>query len=703
MLKFTKILLLIIILGVLVNSCGIDKETEATGSKGKIDYSLNQSNFAIRNFSEIDLYSTKRVSEFTLSPKGDWIVYRLSTPSIAMNKLVSDIYAVKAEGSEQMQITSDLASDYGVQFSPDGKQIAFISTRDETPQVFIMEFPSGAPQKVTSMENGINSFNWSSDGKFLVVSSDVKIDSTLAEKYPNYSKANVKVYEELPIRHWDEWTDENAQHLFIVPVNNSTIKAKDILEGERFESPMKPFGGPEEYAVSPESNQIAYSCKKVSDYVTSTNSDVYLYDINSGTTKNISEGNPGYDKNPQYSPDGKWIAYLSQARAGFESDRIRLMLYNRESGVIDQLSKSLDQWVEEFVWSPDSKSVYFIANDSGTVQLYTIDLAGNWKTLTEGAHKISGPLSINKDGNTIILGKETYTTPVDIYSYNLSANSFTKLTKVNDDLYKNIKPIKIEQRWIASTDKKMVHTWILYPPDFDSTKKYPMITYLQGGPQSQLNPNFHFRWNLYWMASKGYIVLAANRRGVPGFGQAWNDAISLDWGGMPMNDYLAVTDAFSKESFVDLNGRAALGASAGGYAAFWLAGHHQKRFKAFIAHCGVFDIVSKYGSTEELFFPNWEFGGPYWNPKNRLNFEKNSPHNYVQNWDTPIMISTGMNDFRVPYTQSIEAFTAARAQGIPAEIVIFPEETHFISKPQEFLIWSSEFMKFLDRYCKTTK
>jgi len=698
--NFIKLISISLLILFFLVSCGIDKEQEEIKKEETIDLSLNQSNFSSRYFSEIDLYSTKRISEYTMSPNSDWIVFRVSTPSIANNKIYSDLYAIKSNGNEQFQITKDLASDYSPKFSYDGKQLAFISTKDGNPQIYVMEFPNGKPEKLTSLENGVGSFNWSPDGKFLVVSTEVKIDKSIEDLYPNYKKANVKIYTELPIRHWDEWTDEKVNHLFIIPINNSNLKAKDILEGEKYEAPMKPFGGSEEFSVSPDGKEIAYTCKKVDDYATSTNSDVYLYNIETGVTSNITSNNFGYDKNPQYSPDGQWIAYLSQERAGFESDRIRLMLYNRQTKDITELSKTLDQWVEEFIWTPDSKNIYFIANDSGTVQLYSIDLNGNWTIVTEGAHKITGPLSIDKEQNFIILGKQTYTEPLDIYNFNLKDKSYTKLTKLNDELYKNIKKIQVEERWFKSTDGKMVHSWILYPPDFDKNKKYPLITYLQGGPQSQLNPNFHYRWNLYWMASKGYIVIAANRRGVPGFGQAWNDAISKDWGGQAMSDYLAVTDEFSKESFVDKDGRAALGASAGGYAAYWLAGHHNKRFKAFIAHNGVFNVVSKYGSTEELFFPNWEFGGPYWEEANKKYFDKFSPHNYVKNWDTPILISVGMNDFRVPYTQGLEAFTAARVQGIPAELIVFPEETHFIAKPQEFLIWASEFFKFLDKYCK---
>lgn len=692
--------LLFIALIQFIYSCGLDKEAEVSKPIETIDLSLNQKDYSNRNFSEIDLYSTKRISEHLISPDGQWIVYRMSIPSIAANKLYSDLYAVKIDGSETIQLTNDIYSENSPKFSPDGKQLSFISNLQGSPQVYIMDFPKGKPNKITSMEEGVTSYNWSPDSKFLVLSTDVKVDSTILEKYPNFKKANVMIYDDLPIRHWDEWNDEKVQHLFIVPINNSNIKAKDILEGEKYEAPMKPFGGAESYTISPDGKEIAYTCKKDDRYEISTNSDVYIYNIQSGTTTNLSEENKGYDRDPKYSPDGKYIAYLSQSHAGFESDRVRLILYDREQKKYDQLSKSLDQWVEEYIWSPDSKTIYFIANDSGTVQLYSFDLNGNWKILTNGAHMISGPLSIDNNGTKIIVGKETYTLPKDIYSYDIATTNLNRITKLNDELYKNIKQINVAERWFKSSDGKDIQSWVLYPPDFDSTKKYPMITYLQGGPQSQLNPIFHFRWNLYWMASKGYIVVAANRRGVPGFGQAWNDAISQDWGGKPMQDYLDVTDQMSKEPYVNTEARAAVGASAGGYAAFWMAGHHNKRFKALIAHCGLFNILSEYGSTEELFFPNWEFGGPYWIAKNRENMEKNSPINYVQNWDTPILISTGMNDFRVPYTQSLEAFTAARGRGIPAELIIFPEETHFISKPQEFLIWADRFMKFFDKYCK---
>ncbi len=695
-----KVLFSVLTCGILmVYSCSNpDNQAPQSKEKNEIDLSLNQTNFGERTFSAIDLYSTKRITEFILSPDGEWIVYRQSTPSIADNKLYSDLFAVKKDGSETIQLTNDKFSESNLRFSEDGKKLAFISSAEATPQIFVMDFPKGTPKKFTNLEKGVGSFNWVGNPGIFALGSEVKVFKTLSEEYPEYKKANMMIFNDLPIRHWDEWNDEFVSHIFTVPFSGG--EPKDIMENEIYESPMKPFGGPEEYDISPDMKEIAYTCKKVSDYATSTNSEIYLYNTEDGTSKNITEGMLGYDKVPKYSPDGKMIAFTSQERPGFESDRIRLMVYNRETAEITEITKTLDQWVEEFVWAPDSKSFYVVAGDSGTEQIYHLNIDGTWKIITEGLHKIGGGLHISNDGKTLFFGKQTFTDPLDIYSMDIESNKITQITNINKELYANIKKVKVETRWFKATDGKPIQAWIIYPPDFDPNKKYPVVTYCQGGPQSMISPNFHYRWNQFLMASQGYIMLAANRRGVPGFGQAWNDAISKDWGGMPMNDLLAATDQFAEEPYVDKDGLSAMGASAGGYAAFWLAGHHQKRFKAFIAHCGVFNLFSKYGSTEELFFPNWEFGGPYWDAKNRPNFEKNSPHNYVQNWDTPILISTGMNDFRVPYTQSLEAFTAARSQNIPAELIVFPNETHFISRPQEFLIWNEQVFKFLDRYCK---
>lgn len=646
-----------------------------------------------------ELYSVKRLGEPKLSPDGMWLLYSMTTPNVDSNKMVSDLYAIKMDGSETKQLTNDPATDFSAIWSPDGSKIAYLSTKEGGSQLWIMDFKSAKAKKMTNIANGIGNILWSPDGKYISFTSDVKVGSTVKEEYPQYPKANMRIYTDIPIRHWDEWEDENYQHLFIMPADGG--ETTDLMPGEAYDTPLKPFDGVEDIAWSPDGKEIAYTCKKVKDYATSTNSDVYVYDIASGKTKNISDGMPGYDKVPNYSPDGKYIAFTSQEHAGFESDRIRLMLYDRASGKIDELTKTLDQWVEEYLWTPDSKTIYAVAADSGTVQIYKISVPdGKWSIITSGIYQHGHGIDISSDGKTLVYGRQSFTEPLDFYAMNTDDGKITRLTNLNKDLMATFKKPGIKETWFTSTDGKKVQSWLIFPPDFDPSKKYPMITYLQGGPQAQVSPTFHYRWNMMLMASHGYVVMAANRRGVPGFGQAWNNAISKDWGGMPMTDYLAATDQMKVQSFINPDAMCALGASAGGYAAYWMEGHHEKRFKALIAHCGVFDLQSMYGSTEELWFPNWEYGGPYWDPSAKENYLKNSPSEYVKNWDTPILISTGEHDFRVPYTQSLEAFTAARAQGIPAEIIIFPNETHFISKSQEFIIWSSEFFKFLDKYCK---
>lgn len=662
-------------------------------------FSSNTSS-AQKIFTAEDLYSLKRVSDFTVSPDGMWVVYRLSTPSFEDNRLYSDLFAVSIDGSKTIRLTDDKAADYNPVFSPKGSLLAYISTKDGSPQIYAMDFPDGTPRKVTNVENGVSSMSLSPDGKYFMFASEVKMMKTPIEKHPKYNKANVRVYESLPARHWDVWEDENVSHVFYLPIAGG--EPIDIMPGELFDAPMKPFGGGEELAWSPDGTEIAYTCKKATglEYVKYTNSDIYVYSLKDKTTKNITEGMMGYDKAPLYSPDGKWIAFFSMERNGFESDRNRLMLYNRQNGKVHELPKGLDQWCEEKVWSPDSKFMYITATDSGVVSIFEVNVDnGSFKRLTKDKADHGGGLAYAKGGK-IVYGKQTMLDPLDIFSMDLKTGKETQITKSNGDVMKQFKKVNIEERWITSEDGAKVHCWVIFPPDFDKNKKYPMISYCQGGPQSMISQRFHYRWNNYMMASHGYIIVAPNRRGVPGFGQAWNDAISGDWSGMPMTDILAATDAMAKEPYVKKDGLCAIGASAGGYAAFWLAGNHNKRFSAFLAHCGVFNLESMYGSTEELWFPDWEYGGPYWEGDNIKFYDKHSPHNYIKNWDTPIIISTGEKDFRVPYTQSLEAFTAAQVKGLPSKLISFPEETHFISRIHEFLLWDKEVFEFLDKHTK---
>ncbi|MFC2130989.1 prolyl oligopeptidase family serine peptidase [Bacteroidota bacterium] len=662
-----------------------------------------------RLFTAEDLMSLPRVSDLQVSPDGQWILFTLKSPSTQGNKFYTDIYAKSKDGKITHKLTTNAKADYNGRWSPDGSKVAYISASSKTPQIFILDFPKGTPKKVSDAENGVANLAWSPDGKYFSFTSDVKLDNSVHDKYTNYSKANVRIYDKLPIRHWDEWTDENYSHLFIMPVEGG--EAIDLMKNEKYDTPLKPFGGAEDIAWSPDSKEIAYTCKKIPNYVESTNSDIYVVNIETGKTKNVTKGMMGFDLAPLYSPDGEWIAFNSMENAGFESDRHRLMLYNRDSEEITELSKTFDNWVGETIWHPNSKSLFFTAGDRGTVKLFRIAVddidigekeleEGNWMVVADGWYNYGGGLDITKDGDTLIFGRQSMVEPLELYSMPTLGGEQFKITHYGDQMNMELLRPKIEEKWITSVDGAQVHCWILYPPGFDETKKYPLITYCQGGPQSMIGQRYHFRWNYYLMASHGYVMILPNRRGVPGFGQKWNDAISKDWAGKPMQDIMAATDIMLKKPYIDKKGSAAIGASAGGYAVFWLAGNHNGRYQAFMSHCGVFNLESMYGSTEELWFPNWEYGGPYWDEKNKESYAKNSPHRFAQNWDTPIMISTGENDYRVPYTQSLEAFTVAQTKGIDSKLVFFPKETHFISHPQEFIIWDSEFFEFLDKYCK---
>lgn len=656
---------------------------------------------AEENFSLDKLLSLNRIGEVSLSPDGLNLIFTVTQPDIEENSSVTDIYSLNLVSGEITQLTKAGEHNYNPVWHPDSRKIAFLSDREETPQIFQLNLSEGGdPEVIADFEGGISNLGISPDGKYYYFTSEIKLDSIFSDTIPQLDKAKAYIYDDLPARHWDKWTDDKYSHLFIMPYDAGD--PIDINKGEKFDTPLKPFGGREQIAWAPDGKNIAYTSKKVNDFVTSTNSDIFIYNIEKKETINISSANPGYDLEPLYSPDGNYIAYHSQARAGYESDKIRLMVYDIKSKTNFDLTKNFPQWAGEFCWAPDSKSVYFSSVDSGKAKIFSADLKGNIKLIKQGlANYGDKALLVTNDGKSLIVSKRNFNRPEELYLISLqNTNEEKQLTDLNGEYFADVKPVKFEERWSKSTDGSRVHSWVVYPPEFDPKKKYPVITYCQGGPQQAVSCFWSYGWNFLAMASHGYIVIATNRRGCPGFGQDWVDAIIRDYSGKPMDDIVTAVDDLAKETYVDKNKIAAVGGSAGGYAVFWLEGNNNGRFRAFISHCGLFNMISEYGSTEELWFPNNDNGGPYWKDFNLQYYIKISPHMYVKNWKTPILIITGELDYRVPYTQSLEAFTAARAQGVPARIVVFPEENHWVLKPQEQILWYHEFFDFLSKYMK---
>jgi len=554
----------------------------------------------------------------------------------------------------------------------------------------------------------------------VILIKQVKTVPTTADKYPDLPLATGHMHEDLMYKHWDEWT-ESAPQPFVCQLDieyygegermkrASVDEGVNILEGTAFESPMKPFGGVEQLAWHPNNEQIAYTCRKKTglDYAVSTNSDIYLCNVERLTNegikeeRNITEENKGYDTNPSYSPDGKWIAWLSMERDGYESDQNRLMAMNLETGEKRFISKALDTNVDEFMWL-DNESLVFNACWHATVQLYKTDLNGNITKLTEGQHDLGigdvTDYTIWVLGHSMRQANEIYKLKVE----SLELRDLEQLTHENDNIYDQIERSTVVPRWQKTTDGKDMLTWIIYPPHFDATKKYPTILYCEGGPQSPVSQFWSFRWNFMMMSAGDYIIVAPNRRGLPGFGMAWNEEISGDYGGQCMKDYFSAIDEFCTEPYVDKDHLGCVGASFGGFSVYWIAGHHDGRFKAFIAHDGIFNLEMQYLETEEKWFANWDMGGAYWEKENKIAQRTfaNSPHKFVDKWDTPILCIHGEKDYRILANQAMSAFDAAKMRGVPAELLIFPDENHWVLKPQNGILWQREFRGFLDKYLK---
>lgn len=642
------------------------------------------------------LWELGRVSLDDVSPDGKTALYGVSYYKLAENKGNRDLYIVPVDGGTPKKITAFQGSEYNAQYRPDGEKIGFLHGG----HLWEMN-PDGSDQRQVS-DIAMNGFAYSPTGNHVLYIDDVKLEKNVNEMYPDLPKAEARIIDNLMYRHWSEWHDYAYSHVFYVGYEDGGLSGTpvDIMEGEAYDSPLNPFGGMEEISWSADGRYIAYTCKKVSgkEYAESTNSDIYRYDLETQKTENLTKGMMGYDKAPVFSPDNKYMAWSSMERAGFESDRNRIFLYEMASGKKEELTKGLDRDANSPTWTADGSKLYFTSGEQATIQLFEMDLKKRKpRQVTDGIHNIYG---FKIAGGNAVVDRVSMSAPAELYRVELASGTATQVTFTNKKMLSEITMGKVEKRMVKTTDGKDMLTWVIYPPHFDPNKKYPALLYCQGGPQSAVSQFFSYRWNFQLMAANDYIIVAPNRRGLPSFGREWNDQISGDWGGQAMKDYLSAIDDAKKESFVDEERIGAVGASYGGYSVYWLAGNHEKRFKCFISHCGLFNLESWYGTTEEMFFANWDIGGNYWQDKQPVSYQQHSPHKYVGNWDTPILVVHGEKDFRVPIGQGMEAFNTAQMQDIPSRFLYFPNEGHWVLSPQNGVLWHRVFFEWLDKWLK---
>ena len=648
------------------------------------------------------MLSLARVGASSLSPDGKTIVYSVGFPNIKENKIRTELFSIASNGTGRRQLTKGIAGLHGARWIQQGRRISYISSESGEPQVWTMA-PDGTDRKqVTRIEGGLSDYLFSPDETKLAYIKEITFGKSTKEVYPDLPKATGRIVTDLMYKHWDEWV-ETIPHIFIASVGNEPITSgKDILEGEPYEAPTKPFGGSEELSWSPDGKTLAYSSRKKTglEYSLSTNTDIYLYDLASGMTRNITEGNGGYDTHPRFSPDGSKISWISMERDGYEADLKRLFIQELKTGKKTFLTDGFEYDVDETVWSPDSKSIFFLATKHAEAQLWELALKGRKiRQITTGMHDYT---SLDLQAGRLLAGRQSYTLPTDLYLVDPKTGRADQLTHENKETLDRLSPISVEKRWVKTTDGGNMLVWVILPPNFDKTKKYPALLFCQGGPQSAVSQFFSYRWNMRLMAEQGYIVIAPNRHGVPSFGKAWNEQISGDYSGQNIQDYLTAVDEVKKEPWVDADRLGCVGASYGGYSVFYLAGVHQKRFKAFIAHAGIFNLEMQYMTTEEMWFANWDMGGAPWEKDNAVAQRTfaNSPHKLVGNWDTPILVIHGERDYRILAGQGMAAFNAAKLRGIPAELLIYPDENHWILRPQNALLWQRTYFDWLDKYLK---
>ena len=678
------------------------------------------------------LWAMGRIGGAEAAPDGKTIVFQVGYYSVKANKGHQVICTIDAKGNNRRQLTTSSKNETDPTWIEGGKRIAFLTGG----QIWSMN-PDGTDRRqLTNDKAGIEGFKFSPDGKRVILVKSMPFNEIIKKNPDDLPKATGRLVTDLMYRHWDHYV-ENIQHPFLATVTENGIdEGEDILKGEPYECPMEPFGGIEQLAWSPDSKTIAYTCRKKKglDYAISTDSDIYLYNIGTRETTNLCKpadykavavdpthtmrdqkvnaeenlkNNPGYDQNPQFSPDGRFVAWQSMARDGYEADLNRLCVYELATGTKNYVSTSFDSNVDAFCWNVDSKSLSFIGVWHGCINMYQVDLKGTVTQLTDDTADF-GSISLANDGKKLLASRQSSSAPTDLYivtpGKNIEKTKVEQLTRENDHILNQLSFGKVEKRWVKTTDGKDMLTWIILPSNFDPNKKYPTLLFCEGGPQSPVSQFWSYRWNFQIMAANGYVIVAPNRRGLPGFGHEWNEAVSSDWTGQCMRDYLsAIDDAAENLPYVDRNRLGAVGASFGGFSVYYLAGHHDKRFKCFISHDGAFNLESMYTDTEEAWFSNWEYDDAFWNKNQTADARKtydNSPHKAVDKWDTPILCIHGELDYRINYNQGMGAFNAARMKGIPAELLIFPDENHWVLKPQNGVLWQRTFFNWLDRWLK---